>query len=62
MRCFGWSERHCRLGITSAQGQVWYNWALENEMTAFGPIVKRATDGYVAQHKKALLKKWAEAR
>ena len=55
MRTYGWTLKHVRTEITGAQGWVWYNWALENEMTAMGPMVKRVTDGYISQERKNLM-------
>lgn len=41
--------------LTSSQGWAFYNWAVENEMTAFGVAVERDGDGYVAQERKKIL-------
>jgi hypothetical protein len=49
MRCFGWSADYVRTKITSAQGWAYYNWAMENEMTAFGALYQRKTPGYIQQ-------------
>lgn len=56
MRTYGWSLRHVRFEMTGAQGWVWYNWALENEVTAMGPSYKRTTVGYIGQEREKLLK------
>jgi hypothetical protein len=56
MKAFGWSLRFVRFGITGAESWVWYNWAIENEITAFGALYKRKTDGYVRQETKRLVK------
>jgi hypothetical protein len=49
MRTYGWSLDYVRLGMTGAQSWVWYNWAIENEMSAFGLVYKRKSDGYIRQ-------------
>lgn len=52
MHCYGWSPDFVRFGITSAQGWCYYDWAVCNQMTAFGPTHERRTDGYVATERK----------
>lgn len=68
---FGWLvEKHARVmkcfpamtrddlmhEMTSAESWVWYNWALENEMTAFGPLAERVGDGYLKKQVKSVMK------
>ena len=55
MREFGWSLKHVKFGMTGAEGWIWYNWARENLVTAFGPIYKRTSDGYIRQETKRLV-------
>lgn len=57
MSCYGWSEQYVRTGLSSAKGQVFANWALENEMTMFGSVVERRSPGYLKQETK-----WQMAR
>ncbi len=57
MKTFGWSEQKVRTGITSAQGWVWYSWALENEMTMFGAAYELKTPGYIKQEADKILSK-----
>lgn len=55
MKVFGWTPDFISYEITGAEGWVYYNWAIEHEMTAFGPIFKATTAGYVKQEFEALL-------
>lgn len=57
MKTFGWTLEHCRGGITSAEGWVFYAWAKESEATMFGRLWKRTCKGYIAQEAERLLKK-----
>ena len=54
MKTFGWTHEHCRKGMTSAEGWVWFYWALENEATLFGSSLERKGRGYVDQESKRL--------
>jgi hypothetical protein len=53
---YGWSVNHIRKEITSAQGWVYYNWALENEASVWGDRLDRKSDGYVKQERKKIFK------
>jgi hypothetical protein len=52
METFGWSEHKVRNEITSAQGWLWYSWAMENRMTTFGAMFERTSPGYIQQEAK----------
>lgn len=39
-------------------GWVRYNWAVENEVTMFGPMFRVVGDGYVKQEAKRLIDLW----
>jgi hypothetical protein len=58
MRCYGWGPDRCWVGVTSAEGWVRYNWALENEMTMFGAVFKLSGPGYVKQETLRLVEQW----
>jgi hypothetical protein len=54
-KTYGWTDDYIRKGITGAKGWVYANWARENEMTVFGAIEERKSDGYVAQERRRIL-------
>lgn len=56
MKTFGWSFHHVKFELTGAQGWVWYNFALEDTISAWGPVYKRVGDGYVRQETRRLVK------
>lgn len=56
MKTYGWSLRFVKFDMPGAESWVWYNWAMENETSAFGHVYKRRTDGYVRQETKRLVK------
>jgi len=56
MKTYGWSYRHVRFGMTGAEGWVWYNFAMEDTISAWGPVYKRVGDGYVRQETKRLVR------
>lgn len=47
--------RYVRFGLTGAQATVWYNWAVENDMTMLGANYRRVGDGYVKQEQNKIL-------
>lgn len=49
MRTYGWTLDYVKKGLTGAESWVWYNWAIENEMSAFGLVYKRKSAGYIRQ-------------
>ena len=51
----GFTLEFVQFDLTSSQGWPFYNWAVENEMTAFGEVRERVGDGYVAQERKKIL-------
>lgn len=54
MATYGWTLDYVKFGMTGAQGWVWYNWAVESLIYAFGPVYKRTTEGYVKQEMKRI--------
>jgi hypothetical protein len=56
MKAFGWSYHHVRYGMTGAEGWVWYNFAMEDTIGAWGPVYRRVGDGYVRQETKRLIR------
>lgn len=49
MATFGWSLAVCRWGYPAAQTQAFYYWALENTLTAFGPVWRVRGPTYTQQ-------------
>jgi hypothetical protein len=56
MREMKFSLHQLRFEMTGAETWVWYNWARENLLTAFGPVYRRSTSGYVKQEWERLMK------
>ena len=56
MKAYGWSEKRVAEKLDGAQGWVWYNFALEDTISAWGPVYKRVGDGYVRQETRRLVK------
>lgn len=57
MARYGWPERFCWIGITTAKAVVYDNLAREQEITAFGAIWERKSAGYVKQEIEKRLKR-----
>lgn len=56
MARYGWTERFCWTGISTAKSAVYDNLAKEQEITAFGPLWERKSPGYVKQEIEKRLK------
>lgn len=56
MSFYHWSEDYVRLQISSAKGWAAYAAGKQMQVTAFGQAWQISGDGYVAQHRKNLLK------
>lgn len=57
MARYGWTERFCWTGITTAKAVVYDNLAREQEITAFGALWERKSFGYVKQEIEKRLKR-----
>jgi hypothetical protein len=58
MHFYHWDEDYVRLKMTSAKSWVYYNFALENQMSVWGAAFERKTDGYVKQETKQIFSKY----
>jgi hypothetical protein len=49
MATYGWQPDFVRRGIPGAHGWVYYNWAMERELSMFGPVYQLKSESYVRQ-------------
>lgn len=56
MHCYPRMDRqHCRRGMSGAEGWVWYNWARQNDVGAFGTNEVPTSPGYLKREIEAVL-------
>jgi len=55
MLAYGWSKREALCGKGGAENWVWYNYALEQEHGAFGPLWRTRGRNYLGQERDAVV-------